>query len=148
MATSNLASLKLSTAKKPTQMPVVQFRRNKLIKRIWEQIQLAKAQQSGAEFVVTQSRTVTDAETGARRTVEQPKRLKPWWFTTEGGKLALSIRYGSKVMELAKGKSAVEVASVNEIIPTLEVIKAAVEAGELDTALESASEALREGFAR
>jgi nucleoside-diphosphate-sugar epimerase len=50
--------------------------------------------------------------------VETPKRVKPWWFVTDAGKLALSVRYGTKVLELAKGKVAVEVGSEKDLVPT------------------------------
>ncbi len=64
------------------------------------------------------------------------------------GKLALSVRYGARLLELAKGKYAVEVASEKELVPTLEIIKAAVLAGEPDTAIDAASNKLRAGFQR
>ncbi|MGA1527200.1 MAG: DUF6641 family protein [Burkholderiaceae bacterium] len=72
----------------------------------------------------------------------------PWWFVAENGKVCLSVKYGSRVMELAKGKSAVEVAGPQELIKTLEALKAAVEAGELDAAIDTASQSLREGFSK
>ena len=43
---------------------------------------------------------------------------------------------------------AVELASEKELVPTLEIIKAAVLAGELDAAIDVASNKLRDGFAR
>jgi hypothetical protein len=143
---ANLTSLKLSTAVKPTHMPAVQLRRNKLAKRLWEQAELAKAQQSGTQFSTTRHRSIVDAETGLRRQVEVSKRMKQWWFTTESGKLALNVRYGSRLLELAKGKYSVELASEKELVPTLEIIKAAVLTGELDTAIDAAAQALREQF--
>ncbi len=143
---ATLSTLKLSTAVKPTHMPAVHMRRNKLAKRLWEQAELAKAQQSGAQFTVTKFRTVVENDTGMRKQVEVAKRVKQWWFTAESGKLALSVRYGSKILELAKGKYAVEVASEKELVPTLEIIKAAVLAGELDAQMEIASVKLRNGF--
>ena len=143
---ATLSTLKLSTAVKPTHMPAVQMRRNKLAKRLWEQAELAKAQQSGAQFTVTKFRTVVENDTGMRKQVEVAKRVKQWWFTAESGKLALSVRYGSKILELAKGKYAVELASEKELVPTLEIIKAAVLAGELDAQMEIASVKLRNGF--
>ena len=73
---------------------------------------------------------------------------KPWWFTTDAGKLALSVRYGTKVLELAKGKVAVEVGSEKDLVPTLELIKTAVLNGELDTQIEAAANKLRDGFAQ
>ena len=145
---ATLATLKLSTAVKPTHMPAVQVRRNKLVKRLWEQVELAKAQEAGTHFSPTKFRTVVENDTGLRKQVEVSKRIKQWWFTADNGKLALSIRYGARLLELAKGKYAVELASEKELGPTLEIIKAAVLAGELDAAIDVASNKLRDGFAR
>ncbi len=145
---ATLATLKLSAAVKPTQMPAVQVRRNKLAKRLWEQAELARAQQAGTHFAPIKFRTIADPETGLRKQVEVAKRVKQWWFTADNGKLALSVRYGARLLELAKGKYAVEVASEKELVPTLEIIKAAVLAGELDAAIDAASNKLRAGFAR
>ena len=143
---ATLATLKLSTAIKPTHMPAVQVRRNKLAKRLWEQAELAKAQQAGIQFTPTKFRTVVENDTGLRKQVEVNKRIKQWWFTTDSGKLALSVRYGARLLELAKGKFAVELASEKELVSTLEIIKAAVLAGELDAAIDAASNKLRDGF--
>lgn len=149
MATSNLASLKLTAATKPQKLSIAQFRRNKLSKRIWEQIQLTQAEQQGRTFNVRQMRSVKNPETGERRSVEQEKRVKPWWFTTENGKLALSVRYGARVLALnAKGLSAVEVDGVAALVPTLETLKAAVEAGELDAAMQAASASIDKSFSQ
>ncbi len=145
---ASIAALKLVSAQKPSQLPPIQVRRNKLAKRIWEQTQLAKAQQEGATFAPTRFRTVVDHDTGARRQVELPKRVKSWWFATESGKLGLCVRYGSRTLELAKGKFSVEVASEKELVPTLELLKNAVLAGELDSAIEAASTKLRAAFGK
>ncbi len=145
---SALATLKLVSAKKPQQMPSIQLRRNKLSNKLWEQIQLAKGQISGQPFVVTRFRSVKDRESGLRKQVEMPKRVRPWWFVTENGKVCVSIRYGSWTLELAKGKSSVEVGSPDELVMALETIKQAVEAGELDTQIEVASAGLKSGFKR
>jgi len=67
---------------------------------------------------------------------------------SETGKVCISIRYGAKLIELAKGKSAIEVSSGEELIKTLELNKRAVEAGELDSQIEIASTKLKEGFKR
>ena len=50
---ATLATLKLSTAVKPTHMPAVQVRRNKMSRRLWEQIELARAQQAERSHVGT-----------------------------------------------------------------------------------------------
>ena len=70
------------------------------------------------------------------------------YATTESGKLALSVRYGTKVLELAKGKVAVEVGGEKDLVPTLELIKTAVLNGELDTQIDAAALKLRDGFAQ
>jgi hypothetical protein len=145
---ATLATLKLSTAVKPAHMPVIQVRRNKLVKRLWEQMELARAQAAGTQFAPTKFRTIADPDTGIRRPVEMPKRVKPWWFVTDTGKLVLSVRYGTKVLELAKGKVAVEVGAEKDLVTTLELIKRAVEAGELDVQIEAAAVKLREGFVK
>jgi hypothetical protein len=144
---STLSALKLTATTKPTQVSDVQQRRNKLAKRVWEQIELAKAQQTGAEFVAKKFRTVKDSD-GVRKTVETNKRVKAWWFTGDNGKLALCVRYGSKVLELAKGKYAIEVGAERDLVNVLEVVKSAVINGELDTAIDNAANKLREGFGK
>jgi hypothetical protein len=58
------------------------------------------------------------------------------------------VRYGSKVLELAKGKAAIEVTDAQDLIRALEAVKVAVLAGELDAQIDAASGALRSGFKR
>lgn len=145
---ATLSTLKLSAAVKPMQMPAIQVRRNKLAKRLWEQAEIAKAQQAGTTFTATKFRTVVERDTGLRKQVEVNKRIKQWWFVTDSGKLALSVRYGARLLELAKGKFAVELASEADLLPTLDLIKNAVLAGELDAAIDVASNKLRDGFGK
>ena len=145
---SNFATLKLTAAVKPTNFSPVQLRREKMSKRLQEQIALAKAQQTGAQFNAVKMRSVTDKETGLRKLVETSKRVKQWWFTAENRKLSLSVRYGARLLELAKGKFAVELASDKELVATLELIQSAVLSGELDAQIEFAANKLRSGFKR
>ena len=144
---STLNALKLSTAKKSLNTTPVVHRRNKLGKKLWEQIQLAQAHLAGKQFTTTRFQTVRDDD-GVRRSVEVPKRVRAWWWNSDNGKIALNVRYGARVVELAKGKSTIEVAAPTDLIPTLELLKKAVEAGELDTQIETASIKLREGFTK
>ncbi len=143
---SAISELKLVADKKPRNMPVIVVRRNKLAAKLWEQIQLAKSQIEGTPFVIHKFRSVRDPEYGVKKQVEVPKRIKPWWFQSEAGKVCIAIRYGSYTLELAKGMSSIEVASAADLIKTLEVIKTAVEAGELDSQIELASKNLRQNF--
>lgn len=139
-----LSSLKLIAAKRPNQIPPVLQRRNKLVKRIWEQIQLATAAAEGKQYSPMQLHTVKDEETGLRKTIEIPKRVKPMWYVTDTGKLCVSLKYGAKVIEFAKGKTAVELAADgSDLVATLETLKLAVENGELDEQLTAISGAVR-----
>ena len=53
-------------------------------------------------------------------------------IATDNGKLAINVRYGARMLELAKGKFAIEVASEKELVPTLEALKTIAASGELD----------------
>jgi hypothetical protein len=111
-------------------------------------MELAKSQQAGTQFAPTKFRSITDPTTGLRKQVEVSKRVKQWWFTSDNGKLALSVRYGARLLELAKGKSSIEIGSTDQLLPTLDLIKKAVEAGELDAQIEAAANKLRDGFGK
>ena len=145
---SVLTALKLVALKKPVHQPAIVIRRNKLSSRLLEQIQLAKGQMSGTPFVLMKFRSIKDKETGVRKQVEVPKRIKPWWFQTEEGKVCVSIRYGSWIIELAKGKPSIQVDSGDDLVKALETVKIAVEAGDLDSQIELASSSLGSGFKR
>lgn len=147
-AMSTLDALKLTTSKKPTHISAVMIRRNKLATKVWEQIQLAKSQLEGTTFVVKRYRSFTDRETGLRKQIELPKRLREWWFRNDAGKVCVSIKYGTKVLELAKGKHSIEVGNAEELVKALELVKQAVEVGELDAQIELASGNLRKGFGK
>jgi hypothetical protein len=142
-----LAQLKLTAAKKPTHISPALQRRHKLLRRLDEQIALATAQQNGTAYTATRLRSYTDVGTGLRKTTEVAKAVKAWSFIADNGKLCVHIRYGARVLELAKGKTAIELASSKEVVPALELIKSAVSNGELDAQIEAASTALRKGFA-
>jgi len=144
---STLTSLKLTNATKPTSMPVIQQKRNKLTTKIWEQIQLAEAQASGGTYASKRFKTIITAD-GDRKTVELEKRVRPWWFTNEEGKLCVAVKYGSKAIHLAKDKTAVELGGKDELVNTLKVLKSAIELGELDQEIEKASGTIRARFKR
>ncbi len=143
---STLDALKLVAVKKPTHTPTVVIRRQKLASKVWEQLQLAKSQINGTKFEVKKFRSYTDRESGLRKQIEVPKRVREWWFRNEQGKVCVAIKYGTRVLELAKGKHSIEVGSADELIKALELVKQAVELGELDQQLEQASGSVRKSF--
>ena len=145
MATSILGTLKFTAAKKPTQLTPVQNRRNKLIQKLDQQIAIAQGKLHGTIYTVNNISTFVN-EKGEEEVIEVAKRLREWWFMTDNGKLALTVRYGARTLELAKGKSAIEVADLEELVTVLGKLKAACEAGEMDVIIEAASSKLRDGF--
>ena len=134
---SGLSALKLVQAKREKGNSPQHARRQKLSTKLAEQIQLAKAQQSGAEFSPVRVRTVKDEVTGQSRKVEVPKKLKPWWWTDEKGKLCITVRYGARTLEIVEGKNAIETDSITDVITSLQVIRSAVDAGELDKRIDA-----------
>ncbi len=132
---SGLSTLKFTNSKPQQGANPQQARRQKLSIKLEEQIQLAKAQQSGTDFAPTKIHTVKDAETGKNRKVEVPKKLKPWWWTDDKGKLCITVRYGSKPIEIMQGKNTIEANTLAEVIASLQIIRTAVQAGELDAQL-------------
>lgn len=140
-----LSKLTLITATKPNALAPIVQKRNKLLKKLHEQIELATALAEGRNYTATKLRTVTD-DAGNTKTVEQPKRIRQWWWTADNGKLCLTVRYGAKLLELAKGKTAIELTSADELVTVLETVKAAVAAGELDAAITATSGAVRSSF--
>ena len=142
------SKLKLVASKKERNVSPIIVRRNKLIGKIDEQLLFATAQRDGQIYAPKRLKNVTDKVTGERKTVEATKRVKEWYWTNSAGKIHLSVRYGSKTLELAKGKNAIELNNFEELLSTLSALKDAVLAGELDDSISQASEKLKAGFVK
>jgi hypothetical protein len=146
MSTTLLSTLKFSATKKLRAMPDVVKRRNKLLNKLGEQRSLAQALQTGEQYTPRRLRSFTDTDTGARVVKEIPVRIKPWFWTGERGEVMLAIYYGSRTIELQKGKTSVEVGAADNLLNVLDTIISAVQNGELDAQIELTSAKLREGF--
>lgn len=144
---SFIAKLKLVSSKRERNLSPIIVRRNKLAAKIEEQLQLATAQKEGRLYAPKRIKNVTNAE-GERVSVETTKRVKEWYWTTPANKINLCVRYGSKTLELSKGKNAIELGTGDELLATLSMLKDAVIAGELDDAINTASDKLRAGFSK
>ena len=93
-------------------------------------------------------RWVDDPESGERVLKEVPVRFRPWSWTDENGKVMLEVRYGNKRLEIKPKKAAIEVGEMSNLVPTLKLLKEAVEAGELDKVLTAAKEERSANFRR
>ncbi len=102
-------------------------RRRKLVAKIEEQLALA----ANSDYQPTKIKRVKDAEGNVEK-VEVAKRIKRWWSATADGKINLTIRYGSKPIQFAKDKNAIELENEEQVAATLLKVKEAVQAGEFD----------------
>jgi hypothetical protein len=141
-----LASLKMVNAKRQSLADPIEFRRLKLIRKIDEQILLCHAVQNGTAHVVKRQRKVTDEITGDVRSITVERSVRPMWFTSSNGKKVLQLRYGSKVIDLAKGKNAIEINDEQSLLEVLQTLRSAVEMGELDVPIGTASDVVKSRF--
>lgn len=141
---SVLNALKLVATKQSRVFDPVQLRRSKLIAKLDEQIALAKAKAEGTAYTAMRSKRVKD-DAGNVTIVQAPKRVKAWFWTVEGGKVCVAVRYGNKLLELGKGKTAVETTAA-ELGAVLATLRKAAEMGELDAQIEAVSAGVRKGF--
>ena len=143
---SGLSALKFVACKPQLGNSPKHARRLKLSNKLHEQIQMAKAIQSGTEFVPLKIRSIKDEATGETRKVEIHKRLKPWWWSSDNGKMCITVRYGARTLEVVEGKNAIETENIAGVVTTLEVLRSAVDAGELDARIEAISGLVKSGF--
>ncbi len=132
LSTFNLSEfLKRKVLDKPT------VRRNKLLSKLDEQILAAQAALKGEEYFGKRNVTETD-EDGNKTTTTVPKRVNKWFYTNDGSEWFLEIKYGNRVLQLAKDKTAIVVGALDNMVAVLEQVKEAAVAKELDKAIEAA----------
>lgn len=142
-----LSSLQLVNSKKSLKVSPIVHRRNKLVAKIHEQLELCEAKMNGQLYAPKKLRTYINKQTGERMTVEAVKRIKEWHWTTPDGLIHLSVKYGSKVLPLsADGSNAIVCANKDALVQALKTLKVAVLDGELDTAIAQASSYAKSGF--
>ena len=112
--------------------------RQRLEQAINIQIAGATAAMNGQSYSKTVERWIEDPATGERTKSQVPGRFRPWWWVGPTGGVSLEIRYANRGLELKPGKRVIDIGATDQIIPTLEKIKAALAAGELDKALNNA----------
>src|ERR1039458_1789503 len=121
---TQLKSLTFAALPKLTAADPVIHRRNKLIVRLQQQIALVQ----DPNFTLTRQKWIAD-EAGVKQLRELGKKVRAWWSTDATGALVLTVRYGARVIEFAPGKAAIAVGKKERLIPTIETVIAAVEAG-------------------
>jgi len=122
--------------------------RQKLIDRVGDQIELAKAAETGQSFQRVKYRRVRDIESEQVSESIVKTRVRPWWTADPDGSILLWVKYGNTNLELAKGKPAIRIANREQLVPTLETVREAVRAGELDKQIEGAVAGFKTRFRR
>jgi hypothetical protein len=146
---SLLSTLELVNSKKMLKNNPIVNRRNKLVAKIHEQLELCEAKKNGLVYAPKKLRTYVNKQTGERMTVEAVKRIKEWYWTADDGSIHLSVKYGSKVLPLSKaGSNAIVCANKDVLITTLKHLKTAVLDGELDEAITEISRFTKSSFAK
>ena len=144
---SIVTNLKLITTVKSSAVSPVLLRRNKLLAKVQEQLDMCEAKRNQQPYAPKRLKTVVNKETGERTTIETIKRVKEWFWITEDGKINLAVKYGAKTLPLnKKGANAIELMNGTALIGTLHKLKEAVIAGEFDDAISEVSDATRKAF--
>lgn len=144
-----LESLKLVVGKRQQYLDPVVVKRNKLSTRIQEQMDICQAHLDGRVYAPTREKVIVDESSGECSVIRTKKRVTEWFWHSNTGKVNIALRYGASTLSLGKGgKNAIEVNTLHEVVPTFEILKSAVEAGELDGAISEASAKTRKSFVK
>ena len=133
-----LADVKLIAAIRPTFQDPVALKRSKFIFRVSEQLEIANHLIKGEQIPVTSFHDPVS--------LKRSRKVSPWWWIDKDGKYLMTVKYGSKVIEFAKGKPAVQAESLDQIIEVLKSLKQATLNGDLDVLLTQAGELIRKKF--
>jgi len=112
----------------------IEVKRNKLITRLSEQRAMVQCLLNNTEFTAFKDVNVVDEESGEKRKVKRPKRIRPWFYQS-ADKYYFEIKYGTKSLEIQKNKPAIDVGSKNELLTIIDTIIDATKQGFLDTEL-------------
>ena len=147
---SIVTNLKLITTVKSSAVSPVLLRRNKLLAKVQEQLDMCEAKRNQQPYAPKRLKTVTNKETGERTTIETIKRVKEWFWISDSGKINLAIKYGAKTLTLNKKTKAncIELNNGEELITTLKALKTDVLNGALDEAITEVSSATRMAFGK
>jgi hypothetical protein len=132
-AMTSLKSLTFTTLPKSTVNPTLD-RRTKIVARLEEQKLLLRDP--------TYMRTVRawgKNDAGEKSLIEKKQRVLPWWSAQPNGSSVFFVRAGWKPIEFEKGKAAIAVPSLDKLPSVIDMVIAAVRAGELDDQLALAS---------
>lgn len=132
---SVLANLKLSDTSPRAKLSPVARKRQKLLDQIDLQLKAATAFLAGETVQQDVQRWVRVEGSDDKQLVTRKKPVRPWWWRNDVGRLMLSVRAGNRLLDLAEGKVSIDVGTPEHLQKTIETLREAVAAGELDEQL-------------
>ncbi|REL34688.1 DUF6641 family protein [Thalassotalea euphylliae] len=132
--TNPLQALSFIAKPKVEAFSPIEVKRNKLITRLNEQRAMVQCLLENTDFVAYKEVFITDDESGEKRKVKRPKRVRPWFYQS-ADKYYFEIKYGTKSLEIQKTKPTIDVGSKDELLTVIDTIIDATKQGFLDAEL-------------
>ena len=136
---SHLSKLKIVAQQQRRLQTKTEYRRAKLLEKLDDQLAMVQALIAGELF--TRHRRVWQTnDEGKRVLVERVKRTRAWYWMSGVGGCYFSVWYGSKVLELKPGMTAIQVNKRDDLPDAIRAVINAVQQGELDIQIEDVAE--------
>ncbi len=110
--------------------------RARLMANLGEQLKAAEAMVNGIEYRVKRQRWETNEETGERFRKEIELPLRKWYWRDALGQVRLCLKVGNKRLALRGNDTNIVVGDDTALPEIIQVCMKAVEAGELDKAID------------
>ena len=136
---SHLSKLKIVAQAQKRLQSKTERRRAKLLEKLEDQLAMVQALIAGELFTRHRRLWQTNAE-GDRVLIERPKRTRAWYWMSGAGGCYFSVWYGSKVIELKPGMTAIAVNKREDMPDAIRAVMDAVRQGELDIQIEDVAE--------
>lgn len=130
---SHLAKLNLKSVDRNAPKDPVITRRQKLLRKLEEQMRVADAALAGDVYTVQTTRVARD-ETGERKVRNVEKTVKAWYFE-QNKQWYVQCKYGVRTLRLSDKANAICVGDLAAVKGALEALYAACAAGEFDAQL-------------
>ena len=121
------SSFRLVSAYPEKEIKKILKKRTVLREALAEQILMA----TNRSYTPMKTKWITEADGNVRR-VAVPLAIKKWWRQNPDGKIQICVYYRGKVLDLAPRKNAIEINSLAELLPTLNLINASIDLGDFD----------------
>jgi hypothetical protein len=135
--TKSLLSTLTVTSRPAKASDLLSKRKERLLKKLEEQRQLAEGMINDELVVIHKEKWVTNNETGLKE-LKLFQRKTPKWFFLNNGTWFFEIRIGKARLEFEKNLTAIELESKEDLIESIKIIAEAIKLGELDKQIQSA----------